>query len=203
LLSAQQRAADAEGRCQQLEAQLDAAGALLQPEDQPIAGSLDEFSGQVDGAALTGQQNDRFSMDTAATGTETAASSPPVNQATSQVAWMLRPADHIAEDQSDRVHSDYDVQPQQLWREDVASAADTEAVTPGRDRCGSLNEPDEIAFADWLADALRREDMTMEEAALQIGVSVKTFSRWVGGITEPGLRDLRRLRDFFGDFPFP
>ena len=98
---------------------------------------------------------------------------------------MLRPADHIAEDQSDRVHSDYDVQPQQLWREDVASAADTEAVTPGRDRCGSLNEPDEIAFADWLADALRREDMTMEEAALQIGVSVKTFSRWVGGITEP------------------
>ena len=28
-------------------------------------------------------------------------------------------------------------------------------------------------------------------------------SRWVGGATEPRLRDLRRIRELFGDFPLP
>jgi Helix-turn-helix len=64
-------------------------------------------------------------------------------------------------------------------------------------------EPEETAFADWMAAALRREGMTMEVAARQLGVSVKTVSRWVGGTTEPRLRDLRRIRDLFGDFPLP
>jgi hypothetical protein len=59
------------------------------------------------------------------------------------------------------------------------------------------------SFADWMAGALRREGMTMEVAARQLGVSVKTVSRWVGGATEPRLRDLRRIRELFGDFPFP
>jgi transcriptional regulator with XRE-family HTH domain len=45
--------------------------------------------------------------------------------------------------------------------------------------------------------------MTMEVAARQLGVSVKTVSRWVGGSTEPRLRDLRRIRELFGDFPLP
>jgi hypothetical protein len=58
-------------------------------------------------------------------------------------------------------------------------------------------------FADWMAASLRREGMTMEAAARQLGVSVKTVSRWVGGTTEPRLRDLRRIRDLFGDFPLP
>ena len=40
-------------------------------------------------------------------------------------------------------------------------------------------------------------------AAKQLGVSVKTVSRWVGGATEPRLRDLRRIRELFGDFPLP
>ena len=62
---------------------------------------------------------------------------------------------------------------------------------------------DETAFADWMAAALRREGMTMEVAARQLGVSVKTVSRWVGGTTEPRLRDLRRIRELFGDFPLP
>jgi Helix-turn-helix domain len=62
---------------------------------------------------------------------------------------------------------------------------------------------DETDFADWMAAALRREGMTMEVAARQLGVSVKTVSRWVGGTTEPRLRDLRRIRDLFGDFPLP
>ena len=54
-----------------------------------------------------------------------------------------------------------------------------------------------------MAAALRREGMTMEVAARQLGVSVKTVSRWVGGTTEPRLRDLRRIRELFGDFPLP
>jgi hypothetical protein len=59
------------------------------------------------------------------------------------------------------------------------------------------------SFADWMAGVLRREGMTMEAAARQLGVSVKTVSRWVGGATEPRLRDLRRIRELFGDLPFP
>jgi hypothetical protein len=58
------------------------------------------------------------------------------------------------------------------------------------------------SFADWMAGALRRQGMTMEAAARQLGVSVKTVSRWVGGTTEPRLRDLRRIREIFGDIPF-
>ena len=57
------------------------------------------------------------------------------------------------------------------------------------------------SFADWMSAALRREGLTMEAAARQLGVSVKTVSRWVGGVTEPRLRDLRRIRDVFGDVP--
>jgi len=62
---------------------------------------------------------------------------------------------------------------------------------------------DETTFADWMAGVLRREGLTMEAAAKQLGVSVKTVSRWVGGTTEPRLRDLRRIRALFGDLPFP
>jgi anti-sigma regulatory factor (Ser/Thr protein kinase) len=58
-----------------------------------------------------------------------------------------------------------------------------------------------LSFADWMSAALRREGLTMEAAARQLGVSVKTVSRWVGGATEPRLRDLRRIRDVFGEVP--
>jgi hypothetical protein len=68
---------------------------------------------------------------------------------------------------------------------------------------GPPPDGDDAAFADWMAAALRREGMTMEVAARQLGVSVKTVSRWVGGTTEPRLRDLRRIRELFGDFPLP
>jgi Helix-turn-helix len=57
------------------------------------------------------------------------------------------------------------------------------------------------SFAEWMSAALRREGLTMEAAARQLGVSVKTVSRWVGGATEPRLRDLRRIREVFGDVP--
>jgi len=78
------------------------------------------------------------------------------------------------------------------------------AGSGGRDGSASgFDTPEEKAFADWMAAALRREGMTMEVAARQLGVSVKTVSRWVGGTTEPRLRDLRRIRELFGDFPLP
>src|SRR5690242_17135053 len=60
-----------------------------------------------------------------------------------------------------------------------------------------------VSFADSLAGALRRDGMTMETAAHHLGVSTKTVGRWVGGTTEPRLRDLSRIRDVFGDLPFP
>jgi hypothetical protein len=63
-------------------------------------------------------------------------------------------------------------------------------------------DADAESFADWMAGVLRREGMTMEAAARQLGVSVKTVSRWVGGATEPRLRDLRRIRELFGETPF-
>jgi helix-turn-helix protein len=72
------------------------------------------------------------------------------------------------------------------------AAAAARQVTAGAD----------VEFADWMAGVLRREGMTMEAAARQLGVSVKTVSRWVGGATEPRLRDLRRIRELFGETPF-
>jgi hypothetical protein len=91
----------------------------------------------------------------------------------------------------------------------LASLLKSEAVDMG-DAVGGRNgsgtgpsESGQMAFADWMAGALRREGMTMEAAARQLGVSVKTVSRWVGGTTEPRLRDLRRIRELFGDFPLP
>jgi transcriptional regulator with XRE-family HTH domain len=77
------------------------------------------------------------------------------------------------------------------------------AAAVGRDGPVAGTNGEETAFADWMAAVLRREGMTMEVAAKQLGVSVKTVSRWVGGATEPRLRDLRRIRELFGDFPLP
>jgi hypothetical protein len=56
-------------------------------------------------------------------------------------------------------------------------------------------------FADWMSGVLRRKGLTQEQAARQLGVSVKTVSRWVGGETEPRFRDLRRIQEEFGDTP--
>jgi DNA-binding transcriptional regulator YiaG len=83
-----------------------------------------------------------------------------------------------------------------------AMAMGEAAAARGGTRSG-YDDSDQTAFADWMAGVLRREGMTMEAAARQLGVSVKTVSRWVGGATEPRLRDLRRIRELFGDFPLP
>jgi len=77
-------------------------------------------------------------------------------------------------------------------------AAEDQAGNAGR----LASDMDAESFADWMAGVLRREGLTMEAAARQLGVSVKTVSRWVGGATEPRLRDLRRIRELFGEIPF-
>jgi hypothetical protein len=81
------------------------------------------------------------------------------------------------------------------------SAGDDPAAGTGTGR-QVTDGADEESFADWMAGVLRREGLTMEAAARQLGVSVKTVSRWVGGATEPRLRDLRRIRELFGEIPF-
>ena len=64
-------------------------------------------------------------------------------------------------------------------------------------------EPEQPSFAAWMAAALKREHLSQEAAARQLGVSVKTVNRWVNGETEPRLRDLRRIRELFGEVPLP
>jgi hypothetical protein len=71
----------------------------------------------------------------------------------------------------------------------AAAQASTPGVAPGP-----------ATFAEWMSDVLKREGLTQEAAARQLGVSVKTVSRWVGGETEPRLRDLRRIQERFGNF---
>jgi DNA-binding transcriptional regulator YiaG len=88
-----------------------------------------------------------------------------------------------------------------LLKADAMAMGEAAATRDGR--APGYGASDQTAFADWMAGVLRREGMTMEAAARQLGVSVKTVSRWVGGTTEPRLRDLRRIRELFGDFPLP
>jgi Helix-turn-helix len=93
-----------------------------------------------------------------------------------------------------------------------ATAAIRQAAMDGRQAAGDsmaenpvpgvTADPDAESFAVWMGGMLRKEGLTMEAAARQLGVSVKTVSRWVGGATEPRLRDLRRIRELFGEIPF-
>jgi hypothetical protein len=84
-----------------------------------------------------------------------------------------------------------------------AAAADHQAARGlmAPDPAREVAVGDAESFGDWMAGVLRREGLTMEAAARQLGVSVKTVSRWVGGATEPRLRDLRRIRELFGEIP--
>lgn len=60
-------------------------------------------------------------------------------------------------------------------------------------------EPARETFADWITETLRREGISREVAARQLGVSAKTVGRWAGGETEPRMRELRRVQERFGE----
>jgi Helix-turn-helix len=76
-----------------------------------------------------------------------------------------------------------------------SSGAREEPVSPQLKQHAEVN----ASFAEWMTDVLRREGITREGAARQLGVSAKTVSRWVGGETEPRLRELRRIQELFGE----
>ncbi len=82
----------------------------------------------------------------------------------------------------------------------LAQVAELEATMPPP-QAQSAHPGQAATFSEWMADVLRREGLTQEAAARQLGVSVKTVGRWVGGETEPRMRDLRRLQERFGQPP--
>ncbi|HTW03972.1 MAG TPA: helix-turn-helix transcriptional regulator [Streptosporangiaceae bacterium] len=87
---------------------------------------------------------------------------------------------------------------------EAAARAAGQASAPSPAEPVALGQPGQPAtFAEWMSTALRREGLTQEAAARQLGVSVKTVSRWVGGATEPRMRDLRRIQEVFGQVPLP
>ena len=65
----------------------------------------------------------------------------------------------------------------------------------------AIPEATSASFAQWFSDVLRRQGLSQEAAARQLGVSVRTVSRWVRGQTEPRLRDVRRISGAFGPVP--
>lgn len=86
----------------------------------------------------------------------------------------------------------------------TGAAGDASAPATGGGQGGAAQDAAErhtSSFAEWMSSALRREGMTQEAAARQLGVSVKTVSRWVGGATQPRMRDLKRIREVFGELP--
>jgi Helix-turn-helix len=83
------------------------------------------------------------------------------------------------------------------------AAAELSATEPAAGAVDAGDRTPSASFAEWMTGVLRREGLTIESAASQLGVSVKTVSRWVGGSTEPRLRDLRRIHELFGEVPFP
>ena len=131
-----------------------------------------------------------------------------------QVAFRIFP-EHV---EVDVLHSDNQIQPlvsaPAQARPGAAAAAspaamDTsvaaaEAARMAANGDGASAEPGHPdSFAGWMSTALRREGLTQEAAARLLGVSVKTVSRWVGGATEPRMRDLRRIQEVFGEVPLP
>ena len=122
-----------------------------------------------------------------------------------QVAFRIFP-EHV---EVDVLHSDNQVQPpgpagaRPSAVPSGGTGTDTSVGDP-RGAAAPLGQPGHPAtFADWMSTALRREGLTQEAAARLLGVSVKTVSRWVGGTTEPRMRDLRRIQEVFGEVPLP
>jgi DNA-binding XRE family transcriptional regulator len=129
-----------------------------------------------------------------------------------QVAFRIFP-EHV---EVDVLHSDQAIQPPVVpgppltyTRTAPVTPVDQPALhsVPALDGKGPAAASDDsgrpTTFADWMQDVLRTQGLTQEAAARQLGVSVKTVSRWVGGATEPRMRDLRRIQEVFGEVPLP
>ncbi len=125
-----------------------------------------------------------------------------------QVAFRIFP-EHV---EVDVLHSDSQIQQlapvsggaRPVLTSNGPSDTSAGATEPARMPAGvPLGQADPATFADWMSTALRREGLTQEAAARLLGVSVKTVSRWVGGATEPRMRDLRRIQEVFGELPLP
>jgi DNA-binding XRE family transcriptional regulator len=122
-----------------------------------------------------------------------------------QVAFRIFP-EHV---EVDVLHSDRQIpanylSPAQLSGNGANAGTATVRTAPAPAEPVVLGAPGQPAtFAEWMSTALRREGLTQEAAARQLGVSVKTVSRWVGGATEPRMRDLRRIQEVFGQVPLP
>ena len=82
-------------------------------------------------------------------------------------------------------------------------AAPATAGGTGGPQQAADGRPGPRTFADWMQEVLKTQGLTQQDAARQLGVSVKTVSRWVGGATEPRMRDLRRIQEVFGEVPLP
>jgi DNA-binding XRE family transcriptional regulator len=110
-----------------------------------------------------------------------------------QVAFRIFP-EHV---EVDVLHSESQVP-------DAAGAGTQPVPARSARPAAAAQEPADnhsASFAEWMSSALRREGMTQEAAARQLGVSVKTVSRWVGGATQPRMRDLKRIQEVFGEVP--
>ena len=122
-----------------------------------------------------------------------------------QVAFRIFP-EHV---EVDVLHSDTAIQSPIMPGPPLAYTQQGTAAQPGATGRTPANSPipgrggQAETFAEWMSSALRREGLTQEAAARQLGVSVKTVSRWVGGATEPRMRDLRRIQELFGEVPLP
>jgi Helix-turn-helix len=127
-----------------------------------------------------------------------------------QVAFRIFP-EHV---EVDVLHSDSAIAPTQPGSpttQMAPSRAPATAPQPAREAesepvAAAMASPDgaethTASFAEWMSSSLRREGLTQEAAARQLGVSVKTVSRWVGGATQPRMRDLKRIRELFGEVP--
>jgi DNA-binding XRE family transcriptional regulator len=116
-----------------------------------------------------------------------------------QVAFRIFP-EHV---EVDVLHSDNQIQPMTLTPPAIGPRVAADHGQGPGGAVGARTAEVPATFADWMSTALRREGLTQEAAARLLGVSVKTVSRWVGGATEPRMRDLRRIQEVFGEVPLP
>jgi DNA-binding NarL/FixJ family response regulator len=117
-----------------------------------------------------------------------------------QVAFRIFP-EHV---EVDVLHSESQVTDAAAAGAQPVPAAQPMPARSGRPAAAASQapaDPHPASFAEWMSSALRREGMTHEAAARQLGVSVKTVSRWVGGATQPRMRDLKRIQEVFGELP--